>query len=676
MTSSRLTKILALAGLISASELNAGIHPEDHELFSNLHQQPAKVIEADATVGHPTDPWVYGPAYKEYRAKLMKKKEEAQKQCQTQIPQSPQLEHIVVNSGIKPLYQPQPARLSRTEISEHFELEGYFDQGVSFKEVLSSIGDKDKLLAAMLPQSYKFFTEYDSDTLKAYFIDDITTIKNNLTTLAQNPAIQNPWNYEYNKIPFDELIDAIEHRDRDSAEMYLTQIQDSLEDIQTMAHDLKDFDLAERVEQAFRIESKTIAEIQRLKPYFEQMIHDPMWREGGFSREVDVNAHSSTYSSMEFADGDDKAKIEQAKILSARGKGNGHLKFKFDRSKFDRLRDNPMEIVDEAVARKGHLAHYFDDIMTFDASAAYHLEYNLDEIDAFRFSFNEAGFGVNKKHFERGGDNFDTQLHLDLHNFDLSKSESEYEEIGDSELTHFFIDHKGKTNLFVDLGFESTDSVLEDEVENTFTKKHDSRTMANLMASRELGNYAPFVKVQNNETDYGLYLNSKLLTGRTGSDDTHEVYVKIGKKDSERLMKYIQQIDLARVSHFEGRDNQIESLRNRINEELGGLMFRYSQALDKKEYSVLLGKGKLYLEAGQSSDDWLKSNFARLNLFGVHLSAEFGKKLENEVDTQTYELNLPLHTDKFNGFFLDVEHSITEDERPTMNYQIRKDIRF
>ncbi len=676
MMGSRLAKILAFASLMSAARLGAGVHTEDYGLFSNLHQLPAKVIEYDAAKEDPTDPWVYGPAYKEHRAELRKKKEEAQERCQTKLPESPLLDQIAADSGMQPLHQPQPARLSHTEISEHFELEGYVNEGVSLKEVLKSAGDKDKLLAAIFPQSYRFGVECDSGRLKAYFIDDITQIKNNLIDLAQNPAIQKPLNYGYDKIPFDGLIDAIEHEDRDSANKHLSQIRDSLEDMQDMAHDLKDLDLAARIEQAFRIRSRTLAELQRLRPYFDQLIHDPMWKKGGFSRDVDVRAHSSAYSSMEFADGKDRAKIEQAKVLSARAKGCGHLRFRLDRSKFGRLRNNPKDILDEAIARRGHLAHCFDDIMTVDASAAYHLDYQLDEIDAFRFSFKEFGFGAGKKHFERGVNDLAVQLHLDLADFDFSNSKSESEETGDTALTHFFIDHKGKTNLFLDLGFESTESILEDEITHEFIKKRGSRALANLMASRNIGNYAPFFKVQDGEAGCGLYLNSRLLGGRTGIDGIHEIYAQIGKKDSTRLMEYIRQIDIARTSHFAGRDNQIESLRNRINEELGGLMFRYSQQLDKKEYSVLLGKGKLYLEAGQSIDGWLRSNFARMNLFGAHLSAEFGKKAEDGVDTQNYQLNLPLHTDDFGGFFLDVEHSVSEEDRPAVNYQIRRTIRF
>lgn len=646
MFSSRLAKVLAFVGLISASKLDAGIFPEDYELFSNLHQTPVRVIEADTAAADPTDPWVYGPAYKEHRAKLRRKKEDAQEQCRTRISKPPQLNQIVADLGMQPLHQPQPARLSRTEISEHFEVEGRFDQSVSFKEVLNSVGDKDKLLAAILPQSYKLFTEYDSDRLKSYFISDITGIKNNLLDLAQNPAVQNSLNYEYDKIPFDALIEAITRKDRDSAGRYFDQIKESLGNIQDMAQELKDLDIAERIEQAFTIQSKTVAELERLKPYFDQLIHDPMWRNNGFSRDVDVRGHSSAYSSMEFVDGEDRAKIEQAKVFDARAKGNGHL------------------------------TYFFDDLMTFGVSAAYHLEYILDEIDAFRFSSKGFGFGAGKKRFERGTNDLTASLHLDSNNLDFEKSKSESEELGDTALTHFFIDHKGKTNIFLDLGFESTDSVLEDEIEQTFTQKHDSKVLANLVASRDRGNYAPFVKVQNSETDCGLYLNTRLLTGRTGTDGSHEAYVKIGKKDSAHFMEYLKQMDVARASHFAGRGNVIESLRNRINEELGGLMLRYSQAFGKKEYSILLGKDKLYLEAGRSADDWLRSAFARANLFGVHLSAEFGKSVENCVDTQNYQLSLPLHTDKFSSFFLDIERSVAEEDRPAVNYQIRRMIRF
>ncbi len=528
---------------------------------------------------------------------------------------------------------PTSARM-HTEIAP--QLEVYVrGKDVDFDKLLDAILDSDDLLKALLPGN---LGDIDSNLLTQYFFQDLSQIMYNVEQLLQDPANAKVVNFPIDQLPIDELKQAIEDENQLIAGFYVGKIVESLD---LLKQEFENANMADKLENVVKIKSLTLKELLRVTPF---LLDPKVWDKDGWSVDLYGKASGSIHSSMTLEDKEGNiAVLEQYKGINGEGFGSGGVVYDFKSLDFD------------LSAGLSFCAHY--DLNKF-----------WEEVDAFQFLFNEFGLGFSKNYSESSQSkrlySFDADL---VNGIRFNQEVIDSVEIGKSSLAHIVYDKKGKLNLFLNIGYQETESTITDNLTETEILKQGQEVIANLFTSRSIGNYTPFISVKDKQGNFGMFVNSKLFTGKADSDDNLEFYIKINTKDGSRVLQYMQEIEKLNHSLYPGSKNKIEKLRERMNRKIGGIMFRYAQNLKEKEYSVLLGKGKVSLEAGQTLDDWVTTNFANLNLFGFNLKLEAGKDKRYGMETRSYSINLPTFRARNFDIRLGLEYDLGDEKHPDMS---------
>lgn len=542
--------------------------------------------------------------------------------------------------------------VSSSEVEMHTELHNFTEfygrgsKEVDFHKVLDSIGSTDKLLRALLPGN---LGDIYPERLQQYLFADINEIKLNLLNLQNDPSISDLINYPYKDIPFDKFIEAIENKDITSAKIYGNKIASTLK---YLKEEVKDADILHKLEDAVKIESRTLAELNRIKPF---LLDKNVWDKDGWERNLDARVSNSTHSSMHFKDKNgNNTTIEQAKVLNGDIQGGGGIIYNFD----DLLNLNLLGKI--------------------DLCAFYDLNWEWNEIDATQVKVNNFGIGTSEKYYEKGHKKKLYGLEASLFSgIEKTKEKIDLEESGKSYLTHVVYDKKGKLNLFINLGREEITSTVKDDVKDTSTTETNLENYTRFFASKSFDTFTPFISLKEDKNNTGVFINSKYLTAKADTDKNLELYVKLNTKDGNKVLEYMEEVEKLKHSLYAGSKNKIEKLKEKMNRDIGGIMLKYAENLNEKEYSVLLGKGKLALEVGQTIDDWVQTNFATLSINGVNLSAKSGKDIKSGLETRSYSVTLPtLRSKNLGTMFLDFEYDLTDKERPAVNYKISFTKRF
>jgi len=575
-------------------------------------------------------------------------------------------EYLQTDPSVKALQTKQTGAV-RNRTNFNFNINGTMDKDLSLVDVIQTIGDSDKLFDLLIP-GYKNLNNLDFDK---YLQNDLHKLQSNLDNFMHGPEAAMVRNAEFS---FNQLLSALESKDIEAARTAGQQLSQELRQFQDA---LKQSGIEDRFKDIFDIESETLGGIKKIPNIFNQFerYSTPTSRGMKFEREVTAEGKFSLYSVMEAPE----FKFEQAKILRANGTGKG----KADIGASWDLGKIVFDFENRTAEWTGH------DIRAY-AGYEYLLDYTLEDTDANQMTLKlkpnlYAGIGMNKTNLEVGHEDFQLGFNASLDGFHNINKGSDLEEISNSTLTHMFVDRKGKKAFyFVDLAdvYTETKGTLEVENDGKITTTATDRTsrdmQLNLFAGKTFGKYTPFIGMKDSEGNLGVYFNSKLVTASVNSNNEQEIYLKLGKNDAAQFLEHVKELDRLRYSHFAGREHDLVEARHKLNEAMRGIMLKYASKLEGKEYSVVIGRGKVNVEAGQSVDELTKTDFIRLNIGGVRLFAEYGKQIHgNDRKSENYGITMPAG---IGGLEVDLykheELGISQEDRPDMNVQLKKRFRF
>lgn len=526
-----------------------------------------------------------------------------------------------------------------TEINQNTDFYLHGSQEISFNELIKAAKGERELFRVLLPG--KLGNIYP-ERVKESFFEDVTEILNNLESVKNNPANSNIISPHIEDIPFDKLKQAIRDEDFLSARFYGQQVATHLE---ILLNKIQDSNILQQIEDAVLIKSRTLEELKKIK---ECLVDDNIWDDDGWNTELYGKASTSIDTSMTFEDERGNiGKIEQYNGIDGKGFGFGGVVYDLSDIK------------------------HFNLFGEINLRAYYELNREWQQINATQLSINGSGIGFIERYFQKGKTLRDYKLSASLEQgINLITEESKIETEGKSLLSHLFYNKKGRTSLFLDFGLEETEQIITDILTDKKYSTYESRILKNVLISHEDGEFTPFVSLRDGEITLGTFVNSRYLTGRIDENENIEFYVKLNTGDGNKVQRFMQEMERIKHNHHPGTESKIKRLREQMNRELSGILFRYSHNLNEEEYSVLIGKGKFTLEVGQSIDDWVTTNFASLNLFGINFIGEIGKDTKYDLTTRKYLLQLPtLRAKNFGTMFFEVEYE-PKERHPNMNYRI------